>query len=144
MRRLVPFASLVLSGLYGLGSAWADDDKAGLAFFESKIRPVLVKQCYECHAKDAKKVGGKLLLDTRDDLRRGGESGSPMVMGKPGDSLLIHALRWQNDLEMPPKVPLTEAVIADFEKWVAMGAPDPRVPEKAVPVAPHVPTETTH
>ena len=120
------------------------DDKAGLAFFESKIRPVLIKHCFECHAKDSKKIGGKLRLDTREEFRKGGESGSPLVAGKPGESLIIHALKWKDDLEMPPKVPLPEAVIADFEKWIAMGAPDPRVPEKPIPVALPVSTATTH
>lgn len=121
----------------------AADDKAGIAFFESKIRPALVKHCQECHAKDAKKIGGKLLLDTRDDLKKGGESGSPIVAGKPEESLLIHALKWENDLEMPPKTPLPAATIADFEKWIAMGAPDPRT-GPAVPVAPPVDTRTDH
>jgi cytochrome c553 len=124
-------------------SAPAADDKAGIAFFESKIRPALVKHCQECHAKGAKKIGGKLLLDTRDDLRKGGESGSPIVAGKPAESLLIHALKWENDLEMPPKTPLPAAVIADFEKWIAMGAPDPRT-GPVVPVAPLVDTRTDH
>lgn len=101
-------------------------------FFEKKIRPVLVSQCYECHSVGAKKIGGKLLLDSPAGLRKGGESGSPLVAGKPQESLLLHALRYENDLEMPPKTPLTEAVIADFARWIGMGAPDPR---EAVPVS---------
>ncbi len=95
-------------------------------FFENKIRPVLVEHCQECHAPDAKKIGGRLLLDSRANLLKGGESGSPIVAGKPELSLLIQSLRWEGDLEMPPKKPLPPQVIADFEKWVAMGAPDPR------------------
>ena len=104
-------------------------------FFEIKIRPVLVSQCYECHAVGAKKIGGKLLLDSPAALRKGGESGSPVVSGKPQESLLLHALRYEDDLEMPPEKPLPEAVIADFARWIEMGAPDPR---EAVPV-PEVP-----
>ncbi len=113
------------------------------AFFESRIRPALVKYCYECHSSESKKLGGKLLLDTGEDLRKGGESGAVLVAGKPDDSLLIQALRWEDNLEMPPKEQLPEPVIADFVKWVAMGAPDPR--KKAeVPVAPPSITATSH
>ncbi|MDF1816951.1 MAG: PSD1 and planctomycete cytochrome C domain-containing protein, partial [Verrucomicrobiales bacterium] len=67
----------------------------------------------------------KLLLDSSSGLSKGGESGAPMVPGQPAESLLIHALNWENDLEMPPDEPLPEAVIADFTKWIAMGAPFP-------------------
>jgi len=95
-------------------------------FFEKKIRPVLVSHCYECHAAGAKKIGGKLLLDSPTALRIGGESGSAIVAGKPQESLLLHALRYENDLEMPPEKPLPETVIADFARWIEMGAPDPR------------------
>jgi cytochrome c553 len=96
------------------------------AFFEAKIRPVLVASCFECHAAGAKKVGGNLRLDSRDGLRRGGVSGPAVVPGNPEASLLRQALRWEHDLEMPPDEPLPEAVIADFETWIAQGAPDPR------------------
>src|SRR5438105_4536195 len=78
------------------------DDKAGIEFFEKKIRPMLVQHCYECHAADSKKIKGGLLLDTRDGVRKGGESGAAVVPGKVGDSLLIEALRHEG-LEMPPK-----------------------------------------
>ncbi len=95
-------------------------------FFESKIRPVLVKQCYECHSQDAKKLGGKLLLDAPSEMIEGGESGPAMIPGKPDDSLIIQALRYDG-LEMPPKTRLPEQVVNDFITWVKMGAPDPRV-----------------
>lgn len=107
------------------------DDKAGIEFFEKKIRPVLVTQCYECHAADSKKVKGGLLLDTRDGIRKGGESGAAVVPGNAGDSLLIEALKYDG-LEMPPKQKLPDSVIADFVKWVEMGAPDPREGKAAV------------
>lgn len=95
------------------------------AFFENKIRPVLVKQCYECHSADAKKLGGKLLLDAPSEMIVGGESGPSLIPGKPDESLIIQALRYDG-LEMPPKQPLPESVIADFVTWVKLGAPDPR------------------
>ncbi|MEX0819321.1 MAG: PSD1 and planctomycete cytochrome C domain-containing protein, partial [Pirellulaceae bacterium] len=96
-----------------------------VAFFENRIRPALVKHCYECHAADSKELGGKLLLDSRDGMRKGGESGPALVSGKPDASLIIQALRYDG-LEMPPEQPLPEAVINDFVKWVQLGAPDPR------------------
>ena len=102
------------------------DTQAGIVFFENKIRPVLVNRCYECHSEDAEKLGGKLLLDTKSGMMESGESGPSLVKGKPDNSLVIKALKWDHDLEMPPDEPLSEAVISDFVKWVKMGAPDPR------------------
>ena len=96
------------------------------AFFEKKIRPVLVEHCYECHSADSEEVGGKLLLDTRDGVISGGESGPAIVAGKPDSSPIIQALRYAG-IEMPPEQPLPETVINDFVKWVKLGAPDPRV-----------------
>lgn len=99
-------------------------DDAGIEFFESRIRPVLVEHCYECHAAGKKRQGG-LLLDTRVGIRRGGDSGETVVPGKPEGSLLLDALRYES-FEMPPKGRLPKNVIADFEKWIRIGAPDPR------------------
>lgn len=99
-------------------------------FFEKKIRPVLADKCYKCHAQDSDKVKGGLVLDTREGIRRGGDNGPAVEPGNVKDSLLIEALRYGNkDFAMPPKKEggkLPDAVIADFEKWVQMGAPDPR------------------
>ena len=101
-------------------------------FFEAKIRPVLVSQCYECHAADSKKVKGGLLLDTREGLLRGGESGPALVPGKAAESMLVAALKHEN-LEMPPKKKLSEEVVGDFVRWIERGAVDPRL--DAAPVA---------
>ncbi len=95
------------------------------AFFESKIRPVLVKQCYECHSQGAKKLGGKLLLDAPSEMIVGGESGPSLIPGKPDESLIVQAVRYDG-LEMPPKKRLPDHVVNDFAEWVKMGAPDPR------------------
>jgi hypothetical protein len=97
-------------------------------FFEAKIRPVLVTQCGKCHARTALKLRGGLRLDSREGLRRGGNSGPALVPGKPDQSLLIRAIRYRNEeLQMPPKAKLPDTVVADFETWVKMGAPDPRI-----------------
>ena len=98
----------------------------GIEFFEAKVRPVLVANCYECHSTAAKKQKGGLHLDTRDAIRAGGDTGPAVVPGKPADSVLLKAVRQSGELKMPPKGKLSDAAAADIEKWIAMGAPDPR------------------
>jgi hypothetical protein len=97
----------------------------GVEFFESRIRPVLAEHCYECHSSESSVLQGELRLDAAAPLLAGGQSGPIIEPGKPADSLLISALRYES-VEMPPTGKLPEAVIADFEQWIAMGAPDPR------------------
>ena len=97
-----------------------------MVFFETKIRPALIKHCYPCHSSEAESVGGKLLLDSRDALREGGESGSVIVAGDPDSSLLIQAMRYDG-MEMPPDNRLPDTVINDFSQWIQDGAFDPRV-----------------
>ena len=115
----------------GLGAAESVDAEQR-KFFETRIRPALVKHCYECHSTGAKKVGAKLFLDSSQGVLEGGESGPSVVPGEAERSLLIHALRHQDDLEMPPDEPLPQAVIDDFTKWIEMGAPDPRANDPAI------------
>jgi len=98
-----------------------------LAFFESRIRPVLAQDCYECHNSRGKAKGG-LILDHREALRKGGSSGPALVPGDANASLLIQAIRHEDeDLQMPKAgVMLDAPIIADFVAWVQQGAPDPR------------------
>ncbi len=136
--RLVPVLPLLLTFhalAWPSGSVSAMDEPPGadrasissddLAFFENRIRPVLVQHCYECHAADASIVRGGLLLDSRAALMRGGDSGPGLVPEKPDESLLIQALRYEGH-QMPPDGQLPAPIIADFEEWVRRGAPDPR------------------
>ncbi len=96
-------------------------------FFESKIRPVLVKQCYSCHSVLEDKQEGGLTLDTREGIRSGGEQGPAVVPGDHAQSLLLKAIRYTDSkLRMPPDGKLSADQVADFEKWIVMGAPDPR------------------
>ncbi|MEO8493659.1 MAG: DUF1553 domain-containing protein [Planctomycetota bacterium] len=108
----------------------AEPEAAGLDFFEKKIRPVLIDKCYQCHsakAKEAGKLKGGLLLDSREGLQVGGDTGPAIDPEKLDESLLIAAIRYDDENnQMPPDGKLTADVIADFEKWVALGAPDPR------------------
>ena len=93
-------------------------------FFEKKIRPVLAETCYECHNSIDKKKGD-LALDWREPLTESGV----IVPGKPEESALIKAIRHEGDYDpMPSKGPkLAKLIIKNFEDWVRMGAPDPRV-----------------
>jgi hypothetical protein len=107
--------------------ASAAPTEEGIAFFESRIRPVLAQECYECHSKATKAKGG-LLLDSRAGWQQGGDSGDVIVPGKPGESLFLKTIRHEEpDLKMPKAgAKLDAQTIADFTRWIAMGAPDPR------------------
>lgn len=140
-----------LAGVFALVSAARADDGVaganeatpeGVAYFEQHIRPLLEARCYSCHSARDKKQKGGLLLDSRAGWEKGGDQG-PAV--KPGDveaSLLIRAVRYTDpDLRMPPDKPLSKEAVARLERWVALGAPDPRdgrAPEK---VGSHKPSD---
>jgi hypothetical protein len=95
------------------------------AFFESKIRPVLVESCWKCHGE--KKIRGGLRLDSRAALLEGGDSGPAIVPGDPERSLLIQAVRRRHKtLEMPPDRRLAEAAVEDLSRWIKEGAAWPR------------------
>lgn len=120
------FTLLVTALSAPLGLNAADHSAHEIEFFESKIRPVLAQECYECHnSRDKAKAG--LVLDFRDGLLEGGDLGPTLIPGKPDESILMEALRHEYDLEMPKAgIKLDPPIVADFEKWIAMGAPDPR------------------
>ena len=113
-------ASLVILGTLTASLLAADD-----AFFESRIRPVLVKHCYECHSESADVIQAGLRLDVADKMRDGGESGPIIVPGNPDASMLIRSLKYE-DIEMPPSGPLDKKIVRDFEDWIKRGAVDPR------------------
>ena len=106
----------------------APPDSGGVAFFEAKIRPVLIQHCYSCHSEEAGKTEGELRVDSRDGLRKGGDHGPAVVPGDPEASwLLIAASHSDPDLKMPPKAErLSDSVLSDLRQWIKMGAPDPR------------------
>ncbi|HEY1376590.1 MAG TPA: PSD1 and planctomycete cytochrome C domain-containing protein [Gemmataceae bacterium] len=117
------FAGLALV----LAAGRAPAAEPGVEFFEKHIRPVLAEKCYRCHSANADKVRGGLLLDTRDGVLKGGDNGPAVVSGHPEKSRLLAALKGAGDAKpMPPKEPLPAEVVARFEAWVKMGAPDPR------------------
>ncbi len=115
--------SLLLAATVRGADPAAQPSGEALRFFELRVRPVLVDHCYKCHA-DKKQRGG-LRLDSRDALMTGGDQGAAIVPGKPDDSLLLKAVRHEDELKMPPSKKLTKEQIADLTQWVKMGAPWP-------------------
>ncbi len=107
------------------GSDTVEQSQA-IQFFENRIRPVLVESCYGCHSDDASEVQGELTLDSRAAVQRGGRSGAIIVPADPDASTLVRALEYDHDLQMPPGGKLPDDVIADFRRWIELGAPDPR------------------
>ena len=100
--------------------------EANKLFFESKVHPILVERCYECHSH-GKKIKSGLALDSPSGLRIGGDGGRVIVPGFPEKSRLIIAVRHGDEvLQMPPKKKISDAEIAVLVEWVKRGAPDPR------------------
>ncbi len=98
-------------------------DEAGAEFFERKVRPLLVQHCYACHGRGRAKGG--LSLDSREAMLAGGESGTVVVLDKPDESLLIEAVGYAGDVQMPPSGKLADDEIAALKQWLSLGAPWP-------------------
>ncbi|MFP6766348.1 MAG: DUF1549 domain-containing protein, partial [Planctomycetaceae bacterium] len=116
--------SLLLVAVSAVAAEPADDQ---IAFFEKKIRPVLIEQCYACH-NSTREAAGSLALDHRDGMLQGGDGGVILVPGRPDQSRLLPILRHEvTGLKMPRNGARFEAgIVKDFEHWIAMGASDPR------------------
>ncbi len=124
MRCLTGFVvGLCLVGLCLCNPAWAIEP-AEAEFFEKQVRPVLVEHCYSCHSGKAEKLQAGLRVDSLRHMIQGGDSGPAVVPGKPDDSLLIRAVRYE-EYEMPPRSKMPADQIAVLEKWVEQGAPWP-------------------
>lgn len=107
------------------GSADKAARSKGIEFFEKQIAPILKRRCYQCHSHESGEAKGGLVLDSRHGWEKGGSEGAAIVPDKPGESLLVEAVRYES-YEMPPDKKLPANEIALLEKWIAMGAPDPR------------------
>ncbi len=116
---------LVLLGTRGIAETPSREE---VEFFESKVRPILVENCYECHSVEAEDIEAGLVLDSKWGWETGGDSGPAVIPGDPDKSLLIEAVRYGEDIVsgMPPRSKLPPKQIAILEQWVKMGAPDPR------------------
>ncbi len=122
--------SLVAFSLHFVGNLYANDAE----FFESKVRPLLVKHCYECHSADSDELKGGLAIDTKAGWVTGGDSGPAIIPGKPDESPLIDAVKYLT-FEMPPQGKLSDADIKILETWVRSGAYDPREGDAPVKTA---------
>ena len=94
------------------------------AFFENKVRPLLVARCFECHGPEKQK--GNVRLDSREVLLKEGDAGPVAVVGKPEESRLIEVLTFQDSVKMPPAGKLSDAEIATLTEWVRLGMPFPK------------------
>ena len=95
-----------------------------IEFYEKQVQPILAENCYRCHSHGSEKIKAGFVLDSRPGLLKGGETGPAIVPGAPEKSLLIKAVRHENDdLQMPPKKKLPDKQIATLAEWIAMGAP---------------------
>ena len=125
----------VLNVMAGVLATRADDTtvKSGAGdFFESKVRPVLVEHCFQCHSAKAKSLKGGLRLDSFDAMRQGGDTGPAVVPGDVEASLLVKAVKYDDDvLRMPPKGKLPDASVAALAQWVREGAVGPHATEGA-------------
>jgi len=98
--------------------------RAAETFFETRVRPVLAKHCIACHG--AKKQERRLRLDSRRGILRGGERGTRVVQpGQPEKSLLVEAIGYRGEIQMPPDGQLTEQQVHDLTEWVRLGLPWP-------------------
>ncbi len=120
---MMPRSALLLVSFLWLPHVFADAPSAeDVQHFERRIRPLLSRRCFSCHSQRAKTIHGGLRLDRADDLRRGGDSGAAVVPGKPEESLLVKAIGYEEDIQMPPDGKLPEAEIAELVAWIASGA----------------------
>jgi hypothetical protein len=124
-------SALILALLLAISARASGQDSSDLAFFETKIRPVLVEHCFKCHT--GKKPKADLLLDSRAAMLKGTDNGPAVVPGEPDKGLLLKAIRYEDaNIRMPPAGKLPAAVIADFTAWVRRGAAWPEEPKNPV------------
>ena len=126
------FVLLVAAPVVVSGQPPTRDNAAALEFFEKKVRPLLVSNCYNCHSANTNAKGG-LRLDDRNGMLHGGGRGPAIVPGQPEKSLLIKAVQHADaKLKMPLNGHLSDEQIADLTKWIKDGAAWPAV---ALPIA---------
>jgi Planctomycete cytochrome C len=125
LSRILPILCILPSAVLFAADAAKPQDAE---FFDKNIRPILSERCYKCHSHSADKIKGGLVLDSRDAVLAGGDTGPAVTPGQPEKSLLIEAIGYENsDLQMPPKKgtgkKLSDEQIALLTEWVKMGAP---------------------
>ncbi len=114
-------SSVVLTGSYGRSEEPASFDAATIEFFETKVRPILVERCSECHSGGEQPAKGGLHLDSRDAILRGGDTGPAVTLETPATSLFLSAINYGDIYQMPPKSKLPSDEIAILTKWIETG-----------------------
>ncbi len=104
-----------------------NNDPAALEFFEKEVRPLLANRCFSCHGAQKQKAG--LRLDSRASVLKGGETGPAVVPRKPGESLLVEAINYGENVKMPPRSRLPAKEVETLTRWVEMGLPWPASPQ---------------
>src|ERR1043165_2996859 len=128
-QRLLVCCSIALITTPGtmLAQTSPKDEAVLIEFFEKKIRPLLVDNCYNCHSATTNSRGG-LRVDDRNGLTVGGGRGRAVVPGHPEKSLMIQAVhRSHEKVQMPPNKTLSEQQVADLTQWNIDGAAWPKV-----------------
>ncbi|MBA2411261.1 MAG: DUF1549 domain-containing protein, partial [Burkholderiaceae bacterium] len=114
-------------------SAAQSPREEGVALFQDQIVPLLERRCYECHSHKAGEANGGLVLDSKSGWEKGGVSGPAIVPGMPEHSLLMRAVAYDDPkLKMPPDGKLSADEAGYLQKWIALGAADPRTAPDAV------------
>src|SRR5438132_4151275 len=127
MARCLPSLCAGIGWLLLPVAVWGEETK-GDDFFEKQVRPVLATYCLECHGPQKQKGG--LRLDSREAVLKGGDSGPAIVPGKPNESLLVTAVHYEKELQMPPKGRLKVEQVAALTTWVKSNAPWPKTESK--------------
>ncbi|HEY0981736.1 DUF1553 domain-containing protein [Schlesneria sp.] len=131
MKCITPYIIILLAAISGASVRGEESigepgqDQAGIRFFETKVRPLLVEHCYECHGPDSGKGEADLRVDSLEGLLKGGLSGPALTRGEPSQSLLMFAVKHDGAVAMPPKKKLPQAEIDALGAWIKMGAPWP-------------------
>ena len=112
---------ILCSLILGTFSVWAEEDiqpdqltPEQTEFFEAKVRPILAEHCYDCHSNQAKKLKGKLFLDSKWGWATGGVGGPAIIPGDLVESMVIDAVKHTEELvdAMPPKYKISGCTIS--------------------------------
>ena len=107
------------------GACWAQASSASDDLFETHVRPLLTKRCYECHRRKAE---AGLRLDSLDGMLKGGDSGPAIHVGDSTNSLLWRVVSGAHSkISMPPDDPLDVEEIRILERWIDGGAHWPKI-----------------
>jgi hypothetical protein len=130
MKHFSTWLGLGLLTFVPLNRCAAEPNDSKIEFFENKVRPLLVEHCFSCHGE--KKQQGGLRLDSQEAINKGGDTGPVVTSGDPAKSTLFKVVKYDGDIQMPPKGKLSDTSIKVFEEWVRQGAVFPGKSTKSI------------